>query len=97
MPTVETLRVEVAHAWPGGVFLRELVLHPGATVSMALAACGLQQVRPELDLERAAVGIHGRKVKRDQALRDGDRIEVYRPLRIDPMQARRLRAERGKP
>jgi len=92
----ETLRIEVAHAWPGGVFLRELELQPGATVATALAACGLQQARPELDLGRAAVGIHGRKVGRDRALRDGDRVEVYRPLRIDPMQARRLRAERGR-
>jgi len=95
VPTGEMLRIEVAHAWPGGIFLRELQLEAGATVATALATCGLERVRPELDLERAAVGIHGRKVKRDQVLRNGDRVEVYRPLRIDPMQARRLRAERG--
>lgn len=92
----KTLHIEVAHAWPGGVFLRELLLDPGATVATALAACGLRQERPDFDLERAAVGIHGRKVARAQVLRDGDRIEVYRPLSIDPMQARRQRAERGK-
>lgn len=96
MPTGDTLRIKVAHAWPGGVFLRELELPAGSTVAAALASSGLDRERPTLDIEHAVVGIHGRKVKRSQVLRDGDRVEVYRPLRIDPMQARRLRAERGK-
>lgn len=90
----EKMRIEVAYAGPQEIFLREVLLQPGATVAVALQACDLQRAVPGLDLDSSPVGIHGRKVRRDHALRDGDRVEVYRALRIDPMQARRLRAAR---
>lgn len=91
----DMIHIEIACAWPDGVYLREMRLPSGSTVEHALDACDLEQACPGLDLLHAPVGVHGRKVRRDHALRDGDRVEVYRPLRIDPMQARRLRARRG--
>jgi uncharacterized protein len=94
MPTDKKMRIEIAYAGQQGTYLREVLLAAGATVATALRACDLNRAVPDLDLDSAPVGIHGRKVRRDHALRDGDRVEIYRPLRIDPMQARRLRAAR---
>lgn len=80
------LRVEVVRALPGHADHVALELEEGATVRAALAAAG----RPET----LAVGIHGRRVTLDTPLRDGDRVETYRPLAADPKEARRRRALR---
>jgi putative ubiquitin-RnfH superfamily antitoxin RatB of RatAB toxin-antitoxin module len=78
------LRVEVVRALPGRADRVALELEEGATVRAALAAAG----RPEA----LAVGIHGRRATLDTPLRDGDRVEIYRPLVADPKEARRRRA-----
>jgi uncharacterized protein len=57
----------------------------------ALHASGLGAEFPALDLRTAAVGVWGRKARVSQPLREGDRIEVYRPLAVDPKVARRER------
>jgi putative ubiquitin-RnfH superfamily antitoxin RatB of RatAB toxin-antitoxin module len=66
-------------------------LADGGTVLQALQASGLQAEFPELDLNSAAVGVWARQARLDQVLRDQDRVEVYRPLKIDPKLARRER------
>ena len=68
-----------------------LTLPPGATVQTALQVSGLRSAFPGIDIERADVGIWGRKALLDAPLREGDRIEVYRPLKVDPKIARRER------
>lgn len=68
-----------------------LRLPAGSTVAQALDASGLAGKFPELDLLHAPVGVWGRKAAREQPLRALDRVEVYRPLRIDPKAARRER------
>jgi putative ubiquitin-RnfH superfamily antitoxin RatB of RatAB toxin-antitoxin module len=78
------LRVEVVRAWPERPDLRVLELEEGATVRSALAAAGLQAPH--------GAGIYGRRVALDTRLADGDRVEIYRPLRADPKEARRQRA-----
>jgi uncharacterized protein len=72
------------HEWP-------VVLAPGATVLQALQACGLQATFPDIDPGVAPVGVWGRKATLQQVLRDGDRVEIYRPLEVDPKLARRER------
>jgi putative ubiquitin-RnfH superfamily antitoxin RatB of RatAB toxin-antitoxin module len=57
----------------------------------ALQQCGLLMQFPEIDRCDTLVGLWGRKAKLDDLLRDQDRIEVYRPLRVDPKVARRER------
>jgi hypothetical protein len=52
---------------------------------------------PEIDLGHFKVGIYGKLTKLSQALEDGDRVEIYRPLIADPKEARKRRAEEGKP
>lgn len=84
------MRVEVIQAWPRRHASVVVELPQGATVSVALAACGLDLSGIE------AYAIHGERVARDAALRDGDRLELLRPLPADPKEARRLRAQKTK-
>ena len=89
------LRVEVVAAWPGHAFRAELALAEGATVADAIAASGIHAAQPELEVRADRIGIFARRAQFTTRLRDGDRVEVYRPLRIDPKEARRRRAERA--
>jgi hypothetical protein len=85
------LAVEVAYgAAPHQVDLTALQLAPGATVADALQASGLLQ-RHGLSLQGLDVGVWGRACSLQLALRDRDRVEVYRPLLVDPKEARRQR------
>lgn len=86
------LKVSVAYSPRAGeVDLVELTLPEGTTLEQALRASGLAQRHPGVDLAAAKVGIWGRNSSLDERLRDGDRVEVYRPLLVDPKEARRLR------
>jgi putative ubiquitin-RnfH superfamily antitoxin RatB of RatAB toxin-antitoxin module len=80
-------RVNVEIAWPqdGGYRVMRIELPTGATAGEALAACGL-------DAGRGTLGVFGRPVQADTPLRDGERLELYLPLRTDPKTARRRRA-----
>lgn len=88
----EPIRVTVTYASaPRKVWEENLLLLPGSTVAQALQASGLFQRFPGLDLGLAGVGVWGRKATMKQPLRHGDRVEVYRHLRVDPKVARRER------
>jgi putative ubiquitin-RnfH superfamily antitoxin RatB of RatAB toxin-antitoxin module len=81
------MKIEVVDARPGAARVVNVDLPAGATVRDALAASGL---------EGQAFGVFGTRVALDQPLNDGDRVEIYRPLVIDPKEARRRRALQGK-
>jgi putative ubiquitin-RnfH superfamily antitoxin RatB of RatAB toxin-antitoxin module len=86
------LRVSVAYSPRAGVIDEvSLVLEAGATVRDALMASGLQSRHPTLALESASIGVWGALCRTSDLLRDRDRVEVYRPLLVDPKEARRLR------
>lgn len=74
----------------------ELRLDDGATAQTALAASGLVQRYAELGGPDLKLGVWGRRCSLSQRLRDGDRLELYRPLRIDPKEARRARGKRAR-
>ena len=93
MPEPARLRVCVACAGPGRVFVRELELPAGAKVGDAIAASGLREAWPELEIGAGRIGVFARKPGFDTPLHDGDRVEIYRPLKIDPKDARRKRAK----
>lgn len=79
------MRIELAQCLgPRDVRVSTLELGSGATVGDALSAAGVAA-------EGLRVGVWGRLVAADHALRDGDRIEIYRPLVADPKESRRLR------
>jgi hypothetical protein len=84
----------VVYALPGGEDAVSLELRAGATAADAVRASGLLERHPEIDLGRHRIGIYGRVVAQQAQLADGDRVEVYRPLRMDPKEARRRRALR---
>ena len=68
-----------------------LSLEPGATVAEALRCSGLPGQFPEVITGDLALGVWGKKAKPDQVLKDLDRLEIYRPLKLDPKVARRTR------
>ncbi len=85
------IAVEVAYCpAPHRIDLTPLQLAAGATVRDALLASGVLQ-RAGLDLQALRVGVWGRIADLDQRLRERDRVEVYRPLQVDPKEARRQR------
>ena len=84
------MKVEVVMAWPRRFESTWLELADGATVGDAVERCGLV-----LD-EVVALAVHGLRVERDAVLRDGDRLELLRPLQADPKDARRRRAAKPK-
>lgn len=95
MADAAMLRVTVAVSpGPRAVDERELLLPAGATVEQAIRASGLLEVHPTIDLQAAGVGIWGRKAGLGTLLRDRDRVEIYRPLQVDPKVARRERFKR---
>lgn len=93
MSGATTVSVTVAYA-PAARQVHEvhLTLPAGSTVQDAIRASGLGAQYPDLDLAPGNVGVWGRKVAAlDQPLRERDRVEVWRPLRVDPKLARRER------
>ncbi|WP_235823258.1 RnfH family protein [Azohydromonas sediminis] len=91
--SAEPLRVEVVYSpAPRTVHRRRLELAPGSTVADAVRASGVLGDGTSADL---AFSVWGRLASADQPLRDLDRVEVCRPLTVDPKEARRLRY-RGK-
>ncbi|MCU0956658.1 MAG: RnfH family protein [Hydrogenophaga sp.] len=76
---------------PRQVHQEELNLPTGVTVDQALDASGWRQRFPEIRAQALTVSIWGRKAVAAQVLRDGDRLELCRSLRVDPKVARRER------
>lgn len=84
--------IEVCYARPDRLFLKRLRVPEGTNIEQAVHCSGVLQEVPELDLAQCRVGIYGKVKSLDTLLRERDRVEVYRPLVADPMEARRRRA-----
>lgn len=81
----------MAYALPEIQHVEALSLPAGATVGDALSAVACREPFASLDLTAMPVGIYGEPVERQRVLADGDRVELYRPLQVDPRDARRQR------
>jgi hypothetical protein len=92
----EMLTIELVYATRQRQELVELIVEAGRTVGQVIEASGLYELFPDQGLESADVGVWGRSAVRSQSVRDGDRIEIYRPLLMDPREARRLLAQQGR-
>lgn len=88
----QALRVEVVYAEPDTAWACTVTLPPGATVRQAIEVSRIRQELPDVSVSDECLGVFGRRCKPLQELRDGDRVEIYRPLRRNPMDARRKRA-----
>ena len=74
------MQVSIAYVGPMNRTWLELQVEEECTVSDALARSGLLDRYPEIDLKRMKVGIYGKFTKLDSLLREGDRVEIYRPI-----------------
>jgi putative ubiquitin-RnfH superfamily antitoxin RatB of RatAB toxin-antitoxin module len=91
----DEIAVEVVYAAaPHQVVCRSLRLPVGTTVTSALRASGLLEQIGAAQLAALKAGVWGRVVAGSTVLRDGDRVELTRPLSVDPKEARRLRYRR---
>lgn len=86
------VRVTVVYCAPGCEDVSEVTLPVGATVADAIGASGVLSRRPEIGPAPPAVGVWGRQCAPSRRLEEGDRVEIYRALTIDPKEARRVRA-----
>lgn len=86
------MRVEVAYARPDRQWLIPLEVAPGASARDAVEQSGILQECPEIDAQALQLGVFGEACDPGTVLRAGDRVEIYRPLQVDPREARRARA-----
>lgn len=92
----EKILVEVAYALPTEQQILSVEVTEGCTIGEAIEQSGILQQFPDIDLAKQKVGIFGKMKKAAEVLRDGDRVEIYRPLIADPKEVRRQRAAQGK-
>ena len=90
------ITVEVAYARPDRQAIITVDVPAESAVQAAIRASGISEQFPEIDLAENRVGIFGRLVTLDTVLAPGDRVEIYRPLKADPREARRRKARQGR-
>jgi putative ubiquitin-RnfH superfamily antitoxin RatB of RatAB toxin-antitoxin module len=94
--TGAALRIEIAYAEPQRAIVKTFDLPAGSCVADALRLAALDPDFSGVDLANSPVGIFGRLTRPDAVLKDGDRLEIYRPLATDPKAARRARAQEAR-
>jgi putative ubiquitin-RnfH superfamily antitoxin RatB of RatAB toxin-antitoxin module len=92
MGNPDQIQVVVVYARPQRNWSVPVVLPAGSTLQQAITSSGILEMCTEIDLARNRVGIYGKLQDLDAVLREGDRVEIYRNLMIDPKEARRKRA-----
>lgn len=96
MANDKEIKVEVAYATPERQQILTVLVLPGSTIETVIDRSGILELFPEIDLMKQKVGIFSQQKKLSDSVSDGDRIEIYRPLTIDPKEARRRRAAKRK-
>ncbi|THB66795.1 MAG: RnfH family protein [Gammaproteobacteria bacterium] len=97
MTEVKKIKVEVAYARSvDQQAILEVAVPEGTKLEDAVEMSGVYKRYPEVDLNKHAVSIFGKKAKADTVLNEWDRIEILRPLQVDPKTARKEKAERDK-
>ncbi|MBV8465048.1 MAG: RnfH family protein [Burkholderiales bacterium] len=92
-----TIRVEVAYATPEKQYLIGLDVAVDTTAEQAIEQSGILATCTEVNLSTCKIGIFGRACHLSTALREHDRVEIYRPLLADPKDARRSRVAAKRP
>lgn len=90
---MQQITIEIAYALPERYYLKSFKVDDGTMVQTAILQSGILQQFTEIDLRENKVGVFSRPVKLTYPLKNGDRIEIYRPLLADPKEIRRQRAE----
>ncbi|MDH3715250.1 MAG: RnfH family protein [Gammaproteobacteria bacterium] len=89
---MSSLRVEVVYALRERQTLLAVQVPPGTTAISAVRRSGILQQFPEIETRALELGVFGNAVAHDYTVHEGDRVEIYRPLLVDPMEQRRRRA-----
>ena len=92
----DEILVEVAYALPEEQVIISIEVPKKINIKQAIEKSGIQKKFPEIDLSKNKVGIFGKQTTLDHLLSDRDRIEIYRPLILDPKEMRRKRASKNK-
>lgn len=102
MADFDLITVEVAYALPHQQKIISLLVEPGTSALQAVERSGIVKFFPEIDISSARMGIFGQSLgtkgldaAANHLLQQGDRVEIYRPLLVDPKDARRKRAEKN--
>lgn len=90
----ENIKVQVCYSSGGVVSLLDVVIPRGGSVRQAIDLSHILEQHPELDSSALKIGVYGKLKDASAVLHDGDRVEIYRPLLADPMEARRRRAQK---
>lgn len=88
------MHVEVAYATPQKQVILEVLVDVDATLEAIILESRILDIFPEIDLSSQKIGIFGKMHDLSEAAQEGDRIEIYRPLTIDPKEARRAKAKK---
>ncbi len=91
----ERLAIQVVCAEAGRQTVLAIEVADGCTAAEAVGLSGILAMHPDIDVARCGLGIFGREVEPDHRLRDGDRVELLRPLPVDPRERRRRLARQG--
>lgn len=92
----DKVHIQLCYALPEKAFVIDLDINVGSTIEEAIHHSGLLADYPDIDLDNTKIGVFGKLKTLDTLVREGDRIEIYRPLRADPMESRRRRAQHKK-
>ena len=92
----DEILVEIAYALPEEQVILSIKVPTIFNVQQAIEKSGIQKKFPSIDLSKNKVGIFGKKTTLNHLLKDRDRIEIYRPLILDPKEMRRKRAAKKK-
>ncbi len=92
----EKINVEVAYALPQKQKIIALVVEPGTTALEAAKMSNINSYFEGINVSQLDMGVFGKSVKQSYVLRNGDRVELYRPLIADPKEVRKQRAAKAK-
>lgn len=89
------IQIEVAYATPHKQIIIPISVAPGSTIAAAIAISRICEQFPEINLDKQKVGVFSQSKQLTDLVQAGDRIEIYRPLTIDPKEARRAKAKKN--
>tara|TARA_R110001592_G_scaffold28924_4_gene105393 strand:- start:476 stop:775 length:300 start_codon:yes stop_codon:yes gene_type:complete len=92
----ELIDIEVVYGLPHKQVLLALKVPASTTIKDCIKLSGIVKHFPEIIPSEAVVGVFSKPDKLDNTVKQGDRIEIYRPLTADPKEMRKLRAEKAK-
>lgn len=87
------ISVEVVYGTAKEQWLKKISVEEGSTIESVITISGVLQAFPEIDLSKQLVGVFSERRQLEDKVKANDRIEIYRPLFIDPKEARRAKAK----